>query len=386
MERVDEGFRTHANARERRPPAASARAAARMLVIAIAALCAGCADLGYYWQSVRGHVGILRAAQPIEHWLDDAQAPAALKAQLALAQRMRRFAVTQLGLPDNASYTAYADLHRRAAVWNVVAAPAYSLTLQTWCFPIAGCVSYRGYYDEADAQAQAQELRGRGLEAAVYPVPAYSTLGWLNWAGGDPLLSTFIGYPEGELARIIFHELAHQVVYVPDDTTFNESYASAVERLGTARWLAGEADATAREEYARLEGQRAQFRALALETRERLQQIYDAGELPRDEPMLSERKTAVMADFRVRYAQLHARWNGPRRDAFDPWVANANNALFGALAAYDELEPAFEALFERERRAAADNPWPRFHAAVKRLAALPPAEREHELRAELQAQ
>ena len=198
----------------------------------------GCASpttgVGYYWQSVTGHLQLMRAARPVQTWIEDEQTPAALKTRLATAQRIRDFAARELALPDNASYRRYADLQRRAAVYNVVAAPALELTLNNWCFPVVGCVGYRGYYSEADARAFADSLP-RELDVAIYPVPAYSTLGWMNWAGGDPLLNTFIGYPEGELARIVFHELAHQVVYAKNDTMFNESFATAVERLGGAR-------------------------------------------------------------------------------------------------------------------------------------------------------
>ena len=204
----------------------------RVAILACALFIAGCADTGYYLQSLGGHLQMMQSARPIEQWLSDEGVASALKQRLALAQRIRAFAVTELGLPDNASYHRYADVRRRSVVWNVVAAPEFSLTLKTWCFPVTGCVAYRGYFEEAEARAHAQALAASGLEVSVYGVPAYSTLGWLNWAGGDPLLNTFINYPEGELARMIFHELAHQVLYVPDDTVFNESFATAVERLG----------------------------------------------------------------------------------------------------------------------------------------------------------
>src|SRR5262249_42441620 len=149
---------------------------------------------------------------------------------------------------------------------------------KTWCFPVAGCVGYRGYYDEAAARAEAADLTAQGLEVAVYPVPAYSTLGWMNWAGGDPLLSTFIGYPEGELARIVFHELAHQVLYVQGDTMFNESFATAVERIGGARWLKTQASEASQLEYAQFDARRQQFRALTADTRRVLQEIYTSDE------------------------------------------------------------------------------------------------------------
>jgi predicted aminopeptidase len=341
-------------------------------------LLTGCADLGYYWQSASGHIGIMRAAKPVPEWLADPSVSAALKTKLELTQRIRRFASAELGLPDNASYKSYADLHRPAAVWNVVAAPHYSLTLKSWCFPVAGCVGYRGYYSEEAAKAEAEEQKKQDLEVAVYPVPAYSTLGWMNWAGGDPLLSTFIGYPEGELARIVFHELAHQVLYVAGDTVFNESYATAVERIGGAMWLQREAGDAARREYAQFDAQRQEFRALALDTRRALTKVYESPEAKaKDWTKVAAMKQAAMADFRERYAKLKAGWTGPRQNAYDAWVARANNAAFGAQGAYDDLVPSFEKLFEREGR-----DWPRFYAEVRRIAALSTTE---ERRVALQA-
>ena len=345
------------------------------LAASLAAVClSGCADLGYYWQSVSGHLTLLNAARPVNDWLGDTQTPAPLKNRLVLAQRIRSFAVTELKLPDNPSYRRYADLHRSAVVWNVVAAPEYSLTLKTWCFPVAGCVGYRGYYSEDLAQAEAARLRAQGLEAGVYGVPAYSTLGWMNWAGGDPLLSTFIAYPEGELARLIFHELAHQVVYARNDTAFNESFATAVERLGVQRWLASQASDEARKRYAEFDARRRQFRALTLATRRELAGIYASNSpVAQDPPAKIALKKIAMQRFRDDYARLKASWGGYA--GYDAWVARANNALFGAQAAYDDLVPDFEALFEREGR-----DWPRFYDAVKHLAALPKDERHKALR------
>ena len=333
----------------------------------------GCSNLAYYWQSATGHLQMMSAARPVEDWISGEGAPDRLKGRLALSQRIRDFAVAELKLPDNPSYRRYADLHRTAVVWNVVAAPAYSVTLKNWCFPVTGCVTYKGYFDEAQARAEAAELTAQGYESNVYPVPAYSTLGWMNWAGGDPLLNTFIHYPEGELARLIFHELAHQVVYAKHDTMFNESFATAVERLGGARWLQTHAGDTARRAYAEFNARRAQFRALALATRKRLQEIYG-------ETRGAERdrlKQEALRDFRADYVRLRQSWGGDpaRFRGFDRWVERANNASFGAQAAYDELVPGFEALFEREGRN-----WNRFYDAVKRLADLPRGERHRLLK------
>ncbi len=356
---------------------------------------AGCASttgptsaLGYYWQSVRGHLQLMHAAEPIDRWIARTDIPPALRERLQLAQRARAFAVAELGLPDNASYRRYADLKRTAAVWNVVAAPPYSLTLHTWCFPVTGCIGYRGYFTESDAQAEAAELAAQGLEVEVYGVPAYSTLGYMNWAGGDPLLSTFIAWPEGDFVRLLFHELAHQVVYAKNDTLFNESFATAVERMGIAQWLATESTPEARAAFATSEARRSAFRALTRATRARLAAIYEQKGAPAlDGKALAAMKSEAMAAFRTDYAALRARWlgtpGGPALVAttaqvagYDRWVAQANNASFAAQAAYDELVPAFEALFEREGRN-----WPRFYDAVRQLTQQPPPERHQALRA-----
>lgn len=344
---------------------------------------AGCAHpsdaLAYYWQSVRGHLQMMQAAAPLDDWIAQDNTPEALRARLQLAQRARAFAVTELGLPDNESYRRYADLQRPAAVWNVVAAPPFALQLHTWCFPVTGCIGYRGYFTEADAQAEAARLAAQGLEVEVYGVPAYSTLGYMNWMGGDPLLNTFIGWPEGEFVRLLFHELAHQVAYAPGDTLFNESFATAVDRLGSAQWLATQASGPARQAFAASEERRRSFRALTRATRARLSEIYEQKEaLAHNHQALEAMKTEAMGAFRKDYAALRSTWQAtPAQLAgYDRWVAKANNASFAAQAAYDEWVPAFEALFDQSGRR-----WQPFYDEVRKLAALPRQERADRLRA-----
>ncbi|HYW56881.1 MAG TPA: aminopeptidase [Polaromonas sp.] len=349
--------------------------AAVLTVVACLPGLSGCASIGYYWQSVSGHLQVMNAARPVQDWLDESHTSDKLKARLELTQRIRSFAVSELHLPDNASYRSYADLRRSAVVWNVTAAPALSLKLETWCFPVAGCVGYRGYFDEQQARAEASQLQAQGLDVHVYGVSAYSTLGFMNWAGGDPLLNTFLGYPEGDLARLLFHELAHQVAYAKDDTTFNESFATAVERLGVARWLAAAGSEAARQDYAALELRRQQWQALSRDTQAQLSQIYESkSNVALDSRAKLAMKTVAIEDFRKRYAELRAAWvaSGINLNvaAYDRWVAQSNNASFGAQAAYDELVPGFEALFEREGRN-----WPAFYDAVKKLAQMPKDQR-----------
>ena len=348
------------------------RAVGAALLLAALAGCAGGSDgsLGYYAQSLRGHLDLLQRARPMDDWLADPATPPALRERLQLAQRLRRFAVTDLALPDNPSYTRYADLGRPAVVWNVVAAPELSLQPRTWCFPVMGCVGYRGYFDRAAAEAEGARLRAEGWEVAVYGVPAYSTLGWTNWLGGDPLLNTFLQGGEAALARLLFHELAHQVVYADGDTAFNESYATAVERLGLARWQA--ATGGGAEDPAQQQRQ-ADFRTITQRTRAALDALYRS-----DRPDAAKRadKARLMAGMHQAFAALKAAPGGPwaGHTGYDAWLARANNATLALQAAYDGGVPAFERLF-----AEGGGDFARLHAEARRLAALPPAQRRQAL-------
>ncbi len=340
--------------------------------LAVAAIClgTGCSSLAYYAQAAGGHVDLMQRARPVGEVLADPVTPKPLRQRLQLSQRLRDFAVDELKLPDNPSYRRYADLQRPAVVWNVVAAPELSLTLKTWCFPVMGCVGYRGYFDRAEAEALAAQLRAEGLEVRVYGVPAYSTLGWSNWIGGDPLLNTFIAWPEGELARLVFHELAHQVAYADDDTTFNESFGTAVERLGGRRWVARHGTPELQAQVLLAETRRAEFQALAQRYRDALQAVYASAV---DDVTKRARKAELLAAMRAEYAALKSGpWAGYA--GYDPWFAQANNAYFGVLAAYTELVPQFERLFERQ-----GGDFARFYAEVKTLAAMPKAERRARL-------
>jgi predicted aminopeptidase len=259
-------------------------------------------------------------------------------------------------------------------VWNVVAAPELSLTLRTWCFMVVGCVSYRGYFDKADADAFAAQLRSEGLEVSVYGVPAYSTLGALPGARfADPLLNTFIDYPEGELARLLFHELAHQVAFAKGDTEFNESFATAVEQIGSQRWLAAHASDAARAEDARVAARRRDFRELTLKYRGELDRVY-RGDLPDADKRAA--KAALLAAMRAEHARIkQERWGGFA--GYDAWFERANNASLGVLAAYHGLVPEFLRLFDHEGRDV-----DRFYAEVQRVARLSgPGERRAALAA-----
>jgi predicted aminopeptidase len=308
-------------------------------------LLAGCETLAYYAQAVQGQLSLLSRAQPVERLLADPATPAQLRERLALARSIRDYAAKELALPDNASYRGYADLERPYAVWNVVAAPEFSLDPLLSCFPVAGCVSYRGFFAQAAAERHAERLRADGYDVFVYGVPAYSTLGRFD----DPLLSTFIGYSDAELARLVFHELAHQVVYVKNDTTFNESFAVAVEREGVRRWLAATGRGAQLAGFLETRGRNEAFFALLEDSRKRLRALYGAPLAPE---VARERKRLEMEAL------------GAKLKAYPRFAATApNNALLASFAAYTQLVPGFEKLLAEEK-----GDLPRFYERVKALA------------------
>lgn len=323
--------------------------------------------VAYLWQSVRGHLDLLARTQDVDELIAAPATPAALRERLQVARGLRRYAVNALGLPDNPAYRRHATLGRRAVVWNVVAAPELSLRLHTWCFPVAGCVGYRGYFDEAQARALAQRLVRQGWEVHVYGVPAYSTLGRLpgRWLA-DPLLDTFIGLDDAELARLMFHELAHQVVYVGDDTMFNESYANAVGALGAQAWLASTGQGEQAEAVRQRDARRVDFEALVGRYRAELEALYASEATPEAKRVAKQQLFEAM---RSEHRQMKAqRWAG--HAGYDRFFAELGNARLGAMASYVQQQGDFERLFVH-----CGEHFGRFHAEVARLAALAPGER-----------
>ena len=328
-----------------------------LLLCVAAALCGGCSELGYYAQAVGGHLDVMRAARPIDELLRDQAGDARLKARLVEVQAIRQFASRELGLPDNDSYRSYADIGRPYVVWNVFAAPALSLQPKSWCLLVVGCVNYRGYFDRLDATHLAAELRAQGYDTYVGGVPAYSTLGHFS----DPVLNTFLRLGAAEVARTVFHELAHQLIFVPDDSIFNESFATAVENEGLRRWLAAHATLAQRNAYELQRQRKTAVAELLRQYREQFNTLYAA-----DRPMLQQRqaKAALYDTLRREYTELKARWAGYA--GYDGFFADdLNNAKLVSVALYTELVPAFEALLAEEHCAL-----PRFYQRVAALAAL----------------
>jgi predicted aminopeptidase len=312
----------------------------------------GCETLSYYAQAVGGQLSLMSRTRPIEELIADPATPPPLRERLALARSIREFAVKALKLPDDGSYRSYADLGRPYAVWNVVAAPEFSLEPLQSCFPVAGCVAYRGFFAQADAERHAAALRADGNDVYVYGVPAYSTLGRFD----DPLLSSFIRYSDTELARLLFHELAHHVVYVRDDSSFNESFAVVVEREGVRRWLAATGRGAQMQEFLDRQKRGVQFRAALEQARARLQALYRTRLAPE---AMRERKRA---EFEALKPVLAA---NPRFAGAEP-----SNALLASFATYTELTTEFEFILQEN-----NGDLEAFYDQVRRYAASAPSNR-----------
>jgi predicted aminopeptidase len=325
------------------------------------AACATFDTVDYYWQGAAGQIALLANAQPIPEVIG--RSDASLAARLKRIREIREYASRELGLPDNGSYTRYTDLGRPFVTWNVFATPELSLTPRQWCFPIAGCVNYRGYFRETQAMGESRRLKAAGDDVYVGGVPAYSTLGWFD----DPVLSSFVSWPETEVARLIFHELAHQLIYVKGDSAFNESYATTVEEAGLARWLAARHDSKLTQLAARADHMRAVFRDLVSTTRAKLAQAYASNASDDDKRRAKHDILAAMKD-----AYEAAKHGEPGLSGYDRWFAQQpNNAAIAAIGLYTDRVPAFRELLHE-----ANDDLPTFYQRVRQLAAPPKRERD----------
>ncbi len=336
-----------------------------MAAAAAALMLSSCSSLSYYSQAAQGQLELLTDSRSIDDWLADPSTNTNLRHRLEAARQIRRYAIQELKLPDNGSYTNFTNIKRPYVLWNVVATPELSLKPMQWCFPVAGCVNYRGYYSKQDAQAYAKELRKQGHDVEVGGVSAYSTLGWFS----DPLVSTFINYPDAELARLIFHELAHQVVYVQGDSKFNESFASAVEQAGVEGWLERFGNPAMSEAFDRYSARKKDFMALLVRYRGELEKNY-ASERSTDEKRAT--KARLFLALKDDYQVLKANWGGYA--GYDRFFAEPlSNAHLASIATYNDFVPAFRALLRKERS------WPAFYKAVNRIAQLDKTDRHRVL-------
>ena len=341
------------------------RLASVLLLLASLPL-AGCGTLGYYAQAMSGHIGLMSARVPVDELIADPETSAELRERLRVAQQAREFAVGELGLPDNGSYTRFVQLNREAVVWNVFAAPEFSLQAKTWCFPVAGCVVYRGYFSQERARKESDRYAADGFDTWVGGAAAYSTLGRFE----DPLLSTMLYREDARLAGMLFHELAHQRLYAKGDSAFNEAFATAVEEEGVRRWLGR---AGRNEELAawRRLGERSQaFENLLGRTRARLQELYSSA-MPETE--MRAAKAAEFAQLKQEYQALRSSWDG--WNGYDRWFDTPlNNARLIPSATYRRLLPAFNRLLRE-----ADGDLEAFYAACETLAELSQKMRDEEL-------
>jgi predicted aminopeptidase len=335
------------------------RIRAAVLLALIAATQAGC----YLLESAQGQLSLLSKRQPIARVIERPTTPPALRAQLEEVTSIRNFASRELGLPDNGSYRTYADVGRSYVVWNVVAAPEFSVDAVQWCFPIVGCVGYRGYFVERRARAFAAKLQARHFDVNVGGVAAYSTLGHFD----DPILNTMVGWDDVELAAIVFHELTHQLLYIAGDASFNEALATTVEEEGVRRWLLALGRDADLAEYERQNDRYLEVVNLLRRSSGELRRIYASGV---DPALMREQKQETFAKLRSEYAGLQAGWGG--HAPFDAWFRGSlNNANLASIATYYDCVPGF-----RRELAAAGGDLAAFYARVRQLAKLDRAVRD----------
>jgi len=335
------------------------------LLLAACLVLQGCGAL-YVAQAAKGQLQLLTARKPIKRVISDPKAPADLKARLESVRAAREFAARELGLPNNKSYTTYADLKREYAVWSVVATPEFSVEPREWCFPVVGCVAYRGYFHEASAEKFAARLRTEGFDTMIGGVPAYSTLGKFN----DPILNTMMTYGDDELASIMFHELSHQLVYIPDDSSFNEAFAVAVEREGLARWLKFRGREADLGKYLRRRARQAEGMHLVARYRTQLDALYRT---QLDPVSMRAHKAEVFAALVRELKALDARY-GTQSGLAAELDGKPNNARLASLATYYDCVPGFERLLAQH-----DHDLQRFYSAARELAKLPRDQRRAQL-------
>lgn len=305
----------------------------------------------------------MRRAEPIADVVANPSTTPELRQRLQRILQIRRFAIDELKLPDNGSYLHYADLQRPYVVWNVFATPEFSLKPVQSCFPIVGCLSYRGYFIEAEADKAAAQLAAAGNDVFVGGVAAYSTLGWFE----DPIVSSMLRWDETRLAKLIFHEMAHQQVYANNDSDFNEAFATAVGEIGGRRWLAANKLPDQHEAWLQSQARQEDFLALVKKTAKRLEDLY---QLQADADAMRAAKAEVMQSMREQYRQLRdGPWDG--YDGYDDWFAKANNARIAAISTYHDQVPSFIALYE-----ALGQDIQAFYRACERAANMSPKERQ----------
>ena len=329
----------------------------------LAIVLVSCETVGYYSQAARGQLTIVFAREDIQHLIERPDLSQELAGKFAKVMDIREFAASELGLPVGENYSSYVDLEREHVVWNVFAAPEFSVDPVNWCYPIAGCVAYRGYFSQQSALSYAAKLEEDGFDVYTGGVDAYSTLGWFE----DSLLSTVLNRADYQLAGLIFHELAHQLVYLPGDTTFNESFATAVEREGVRRWLA-KSNKDFNIDAALLDYDRQQqFVDLVGGYRDRFESLY---QLEINESSMRSQKLELQQTLREEYAVLKQQWQG--YEGYDGWFSRSlNNAQLSTVASYNDLLPFFAAVFEQSNQ-----DFSTFYAEVSRLADLPEQERD----------
>ena len=339
------------------------------LLLLLVTMLNGCSTIGYYSQAVSGHLSLMMSAEPVDDILSDTSTPMDLRGKLTVAQQAREFAGQRLALPVGEAFSDYVDLDRPWVVVNLVAVPEFSLEPHRWCYPVLGCQAYRGYYSLADARAEESQFRNKGFDTFIGGVTAYSTLGWFD----DPLHTGFTRLAEDRMVALMFHELAHRVVYIADDTAFNESFATAVELEGLRLWLSDQGKPGQFGEALDRLARRNQTLSLVEDFSARLDVLYAQQDVLPDQ-QLRNRKAAIYQELALAYQELSAEWSEP--GPFGPVPVSLNNANLALFRQYNQHVPAFRQMLRNAGYDFAD-----FYKAVETLSEQPEPQRSEHLAA-----
>ncbi|NOY66404.1 MAG: aminopeptidase [Gammaproteobacteria bacterium] len=314
--------------------------AGRFFIGFLALILSACSSLSYYGQAIRGQFELLGKRVPITSVLAGDKLDKNIRQKLLTVQEARDFSISNLGMPDNDSYCDYADLKRRYVMWNVFVTPAFSFTPMEWCYPIVGCIAYRSYFSRVDAQKLANEMEASGYDVYLSAIPAYSTLGWFS----DPVTSTMMHWQDYDLVGTLFHELAHQMFYIKNDTVFNESLAKAIEQEGLRRWMEYKGKGERYQAYLLDDRREDLLVKIVLKARKKLEVLYSQGD---SKKISLSSKLEIFRLLRKDYYQLRKQWGG--YDGYDQWILSGmNNAKIQSIATYYDYVPAFNQLLKKQ--------------------------------------
>lgn len=298
--------------------------------------------LKYFASQGYGQAKISWNAQPLDDFLEKDTFADSLKEKVRLVQQIRLFTIEELGFKSSKSYTKLYDQKGEPVLWNISACEPFAFKAKIWKFPIIGSFSYKGFFDKTKALELKESLEKENWDVSMYPVSAWSTLGWLN----DPILSENLNLPIGHLSALIIHELAHGTLYIKDSTTYNENLANFVGDEGAKLFLAKKYGQNSEQYQSYMNSKKDQylFKEFVLKAAKELEELYlQSDAIPLEEKRKTKR--VYIEQFIAEFKDIE--FQNPRyADYFEDF--EPNNAFFMGFVRYDSKRNSFEEEFENK--------------------------------------